>query len=122
MPLPTTTLAELVGRWHDCLHELLGLVRQQQELAERGDMDALLVVLNRKQPYLEALPRSARALDPCRGEDPESRVWADPALRTHCQRQWQACDEMRAELMKREQASEATLRGRRDSIGLALGK
>ena len=55
MALSTSTLAELVQRRHDCLGELLSLVRQQRALAASGDLDRLLAVLSQKQPYLEAV-------------------------------------------------------------------
>src|SRR2546421_10675275 len=91
MALSTSTLAELVQRRHDCLRELLILVRQQQELAASGDLDRLLAVLSQKQPCLAALESLSRALAPFRDEDAERRVWADPSQRAHCQTLWNEC-------------------------------
>ena len=120
MPLSTTTLAELIQRRHDCLRELLALVRRQHELATAGDLDGLLVVLTCKQPYLDSLQSSSRALAPFNGEDAESRVWADPSHRVRCQTLWNECAAMYDEIVTGEQSSEAMLRERRDQVGRRL--
>jgi flagellar biosynthesis/type III secretory pathway chaperone len=118
--LSTDTLAELIDRRHDCLRELLGLTRQQRALAVQGDVDALLAVLGRKQPFLEALQRIAAALQPFHHDDAERRTWADPARRAGCQRLWDECATMYDEIVNLERASEAVLREQRDQVGRQL--
>ena len=120
MALSTSTLAELVQRRHDCLRELLILVRQQQELAASGDLDRLLAVLSQKQPCLAALESLSRALAPFRDEDAERRVWADPSQRAHCQTLWNECATIYDEIVEGERGSEAVLREQRDQIGQRL--
>ena len=118
--LTTNTLAELIDRRHDCLRELLGLARQQQELATSGDVDGLLTILGRKQPYLEALQRISTALKPFREDDADERVWADPSHRVHSQRRWDECAALYDQIVGLERTSEAVLRERRDQVSRQL--
>ncbi len=120
LTLTTDTLTELIDRRHDCLRELLGLTRQQHELAAAGDVDGLLAILGRKQPYLEALQHIAAALKPFRDDDAEQRVWTDPSHRARCQRLWDECATMYDEIVSLERASETVLRERRDQVGWQL--
>jgi hypothetical protein len=118
--LSTDTLAELIDRRHDCLRELLGLARQQHDLAAAGDVDGLLAILGRKQPQLEALQHIAAALKPFREENAEQRVWPDASRRVACQRRWDECTSMHDEIVGLERASEKSLRERRDEVGRRL--
>jgi hypothetical protein len=118
--LTTDALAELIDRRHDCLSELLGLARQQQESAAADDMDGLLAILARKQPCLEALQRISAALRPFREENAEDRIWSDPSYRARCQARWDECAAMHEEIVQLERTSESTLRERRDQVGRQL--
>ena len=113
-PLETDALADLVRARHACLTRLRDLGSEQIGLIEGGNITALLDVLSAKQRPLSDLRRIERALDPFRGQDPESRRWSAPGKRAVCARLAAQCDALLGEIVRQERQCEAAMIRRRD--------
>ena len=116
----TDCLMELIAAKLQVVELLAGLARRQLELAEGGQMAPLLKLLAAKQTVLDQLQRLERGLDPFRGEDPDRRVWRDPADRERCQTQALRASQLLAEAMSLDKRSEAAMLRRREAAAAAL--
>ena len=118
--LETDLLADLIRRKLDCLVQLRDMGEKQFELVRADRITELLDVLSAKQRVLMELQRIERAMDPFRGQDPESRRWRTPDGRRNCARQLQRCQTLLGEIMDREKQSEQELIRRRDDVEAQL--
>ena len=116
----TERLAELVRAKRSCLAQLRELGRRQLALIDEGDMARLLELLAGKQRLIEQLQRVERAMDPFRGEDPESRPWPSPERRRRCADEVRQCETLLAEVLGQEKLSESALTQRRDAAAARL--
>ncbi|HID77729.1 MAG TPA: hypothetical protein EYP56_17255 [Planctomycetaceae bacterium] len=116
----TDLLAELISERFDCLRRLRQLVEQQVSLVEGGDLTRLLDVLGAKQRLLWELERIERALDPFRGQNPESRRWRSGQLRQQCAEQSARCTQLLEEIMAEEKRSQSRLVERRERVAAEL--
>ena len=119
-PLDTDILADLIGRKHDLLLQLLDLGRRQLELIEANDLTQLLKLLASKQKLLTELQTLERHLDPFRLQDPEARVWRAAQDRDRCAQLASHCEAVRAEIVQAERMSETRLTFRRDEAATRL--
>jgi hypothetical protein len=125
MPTNTTDtdrLGELIAAKLQVAQLLIGLARRQLDLAERGEMTALLKLLAAKQTVLDQLQRLERELDPYRDQDPERRVWRSAADRQRCQEQMDQCGRVLQEAMSLEKQGEAAMVRRRHAAAEALAQ
>jgi hypothetical protein len=120
MALETELLADLIDRKHECLVHLWELSRRQIELVERNQIAMLLDLLVHKQRALSALNKIERALDPFRGQAPETRRWATPEDRRRCADRISACEGLLAEIVRQEKQAESELIVRRDETAAQL--
>jgi flagellar biosynthesis/type III secretory pathway chaperone len=118
--LETHLLAELIGRKHDCLAELLELGRQQTAIVSDGEISQLMVLLAAKQRLIDQLREVEGELDPFRSQQPHQRIWASVQARDRCAEMLNRCDEMFREIMAREKQSENRLIERRDEVAQRL--
>lgn len=118
--IDTDRLTELIAAKLQVIELLLGLARRQLDLAERGEMAALLKLLAAKQTVLGQLQRLERELDPYRDQDPACRSWRNSTIRQHCQALADRCAQSLAELMTLEKEGEAAMLRRREAAAGAL--
>lgn len=116
----TAKLAELVARKHACLRELCALGEQQDAWIAAGDFERLFALLAAKEQVLERLQGIERALDPYRGEDPESRQWDSLEARRRTAALAAECDELLEQILVHERASESRLAAYRDRAAALL--
>ena len=116
----TDVLAGLIRTKHACLGELRDMGRRQLELIDRDDMTALLDLLAVKQRSLLKLQQIERALDPFRGQAPETRRWRSTEDRDRCAEQIRQCETLLAEIISQEKCGESTLTRRRDDAATRL--
>ena len=119
-PLETDTLAGLILRKRDYLLSLREMGKRQMEFVADGEMACLLDVLAAKQRVLNDLQRVERALDPYRGQDPETRLWRNAEARAECGRLLDECECLLRETVEQERQSEAALTVRRDEAAIKL--
>jgi hypothetical protein len=120
MPTNTALLAELVDRKHACLVQLRDLGRRQSDLIDSGDLASLVKVLSGKQHLISLLQNIERELTVFRGEDPDARRWASPAMRANCADRSSACQQLLDEIVELEKSSGARLSTRRDEAAVLL--
>jgi hypothetical protein len=113
-------LMELIAAKLQVVELLAGLAQRQLQLAEAGEMGPLLKLLAAKQTVLDQLQRLERGLDPFRGQNPDERVWRDPASRERCQEQVNRASQLLAEAMSLDKRSEAAMLKRRQAAAAAL--
>jgi hypothetical protein len=113
-------LAELIHAKRACLVALRDLGRKQLELIGAGNMAGLLDLLAAKQPAIDRLQRIEQALEPFRGQDPDSRPWPSPEDRRRAADEAAACETLLAEILSQEKCAEADLVRRRDETALRL--
>jgi len=89
-------------------------------VAAEDDLSALLAVLHEKQPWLEAVARISQELAPYRTDDAEQRDWPTPAERRECQRLWDECLALQAEVVACERRTEEILLARHAFVGRQL--
>jgi hypothetical protein len=118
--LDTDMLADLIRAKRTCLIQLRDMGRRQLELIDGGDMTTLLDLLAAKQRTLNQLQRVERALDPFRGQDPETRPWRSPDDRAACAEQLAQCEALLGEIVSQEKLSETQLVRRRDEAAARL--
>ena len=118
--LQTHLLADLIGRKHECLNQLLELGRQQFALVDQGEITQLLKVLAAKQQLLGRLQQIEHELDPFRDQRPEDRQWASPAAREKCAELIQRTQTLFGQIMVQEKQSEQRLIQRRDEAATRL--
>jgi hypothetical protein len=118
----TDRLSELIAAKLQVAQLLVGLARRQLELAEQGEMSALLKLLAAKQTVLDQLQRLERQLDPYREQDPECRVWRSAVDRQRCQEQMEQCGRVLNEAMTLEKQGEAAMVRRRQAAAEALSQ
>jgi hypothetical protein len=116
----TQLLAELIRAKRACLIALRDLGRKQLEQVAAGNLSGLLDLLAAKQPALGRLQRIERALEPFRGQDPESRHWPSPEDRRRSAEEAAECEALLAEILSQEKRAEAELVRRRDETALRL--
>ncbi len=118
--LETDLLAELIRRKQECLVQLREMGRHQLALIQQESMAALMDLLGTKQRMLIRLEQVERALDPFRGQDPETRTWRSSESRRACREAIQACEALLAEILALERQSEQELTRRRDETARRL--
>lgn len=116
----TDHLSALVASKLEILSLLKRLAQQQLALIEAGEMTTLMKLLAAKQTLLSQLQAIEQELDPFRAEDPESRQWRSPEVRTDCQRQAVCCAQLHAELLELEKRGENEMVRRRDAAAARL--
>jgi len=116
----TQVLAELIRAKRACLAALRDLGRKQLELIGAGNMTGLLDLLAAKQPAVGRLQQIEQALEPFRGQDPESRRWPSPEDRRLAAGEAAECESLLAEILSQEKCAEAELLRRRDETALRL--
>jgi len=94
--------------------------QKQLELVGKGTMTELLDLLSTKQRMLGELQRIERALDPFRGQDPQTRRWHSPEQRRQCARELAECESLVGEIVERERQSQRELTRRRDEVAAQL--
>ena len=119
-PLDTHRLAELIRQKHGVLVQLRDLAGRQLTLIDEGDMTALLGLLATKQKLLAGIQQLERQLDPFRDQDPDSRIWRNPADREQASQMAAQCASMLEETMKLETQGETALSSRRDEAATRL--
>ena len=121
--LPSTALLfRLVRARRACLAGLRDIGRRQLELAQQGNITALLDVLSAKHRPLTELQRIERALDPFRGQDPAERRWPSPDDRAACAGELAECETLLAEIVRQEKQCEEALLRQRDETGARLAQ
>jgi len=110
----TELLAELIEARHATLGELRTLSALQYRIVTARDLAKLVELLAAKQRQLEQLRRLDAALAPFREDDPEARVWADPARREQCRQLAAESAAWMGEVMELEAAAEKCLAAQRD--------
>jgi hypothetical protein len=118
--LDTDLLGQLVRARHTCLRQLRDIGLKQMELVRDGNMTALLDLLSAKQRPLVELRRIESALEPFRGQAPETRLWRTAEDRAACARQVEECEAMLREIIVQEKECETTLVRRRDEAAVQL--
>ena len=116
----TQQLAEMIRQRHECLSQLAYIGHRQVELIDAGDMATLLSLLSAKQRLLTKLQDVERRLEPFRDQQPEERVWSNPAEREACARQSAECGRLLGEVFQLEQRSTGNLQKRRDDTARRL--
>jgi hypothetical protein len=116
----TDRLMELIAAKQQVVELLVGLAQRQLDLAEQPEMAPLLKLLAAKQTVLDQLQRLERELDPYRTQDPDQRVWRNPADRQRCQAQADRCGLLLSQAMSLEKQGEAALLRRRQAAAAAL--
>jgi len=121
--LPDTDLLfRLVRARRACLASLRDIGRRQLELAQQGNITALLDVLSAKHRPLTELQRIERALDPFRSQDPAGRRWPSPRDRAACAGELAECETLLAEIVRQEKQCEAALLRQRDVTATRLAQ
>ena len=110
----TDLLLRCVRRKHDCLVQLRELGAQQCSVVDGGEVGDLLRLLGAKQQLITHLQEIEQELLPFRQDDPDARVWRDPAERVACRRLLGTCEELFRAILEDERLAEETLRARRD--------
>ena len=114
------TFAELIEKRHDCLQLLHAMGSEQLELINAGKIDQLMLLLDQKQSWAEALQRIGRELAPFGNQDPEMRIWPDLARQRSCRRLWEQSKQFHTEIIELEQRGLRELKKRRDRVGRQL--
>ncbi|NUQ62426.1 MAG: hypothetical protein HUU20_08050 [Pirellulales bacterium] len=120
MEYGTDLLSDLIDRKHQCLVELRDMGKRQYSLVNEGSITGLLDLLSAKQDVIARLQSVERALDPFRGQDPETRRWRSPESRRRCADQVKRCELLLAEILAQEKRSEQELVRRRDEAAEQL--
>ena len=120
MGFETDRLAELVSQKCQLLQSVQELAIRQEELIARGEMTSLLEVLVVKQRMLEELQAVERRLEPFRLQDPQSRRWRNEELRRQTAAWLQECQELLADILRREKRCEVELLRRREETAEQL--
>lgn len=118
--LTTDKLAELIAQRHTCLVQMHKLGVKQAELVNSGEIGALLRLLSVKNQLIVALQATEQQLAPFHEQDPETRVWVNPAARERCTRQAAECQPLLAEIMEMERDNEQKMTQRRDHVASQL--
>jgi hypothetical protein len=113
-------LAELIAQRHACLVQMHKLGVKQSELVVTGEFGSLLRLLSVKNQLIVALQAIEQQLAPFHTQDPESRVWSNPAARERCARQSAECQTLLAEVMEMERDNEQKMTERRDQVANQL--
>jgi hypothetical protein len=113
-------LAAFIAKRHACLTQLHRLGMKQRELVQSGELNSLMRLLSVKNQLLAALQTIEQSLAPFHQQEPEERVWSDPALRQACARQAEECQRMLAEIMHMERENEREITERRDLLATQL--
>lgn len=116
----TERLAELIETRHATLSELRSLAALQYRIVNSRDLGKLVELLAAKQRFLERLRTIDEALAPYRHDDPDSRVWADPARREWCRQLAAESVVWMGEVMELEVAAERCLAAQRDETTAEL--
>ena len=116
----TDVLAELIESKHRVLVQLRSLGERQLALAQDGLMTELLDVLGLKQRVLAQLQSIERALEPFRGQQPQSRRWRSADARRRCGERLAECESLLAAILQQEKQSEQELTRRRDAAARQL--
>lgn len=110
----TDRLADLVARKYQLLESVQELVVRQEALIERSEMTALLEVLVVKQRLLQELQAVEGQLEPFGQQDPQSRHWRSLQLREQTAARLRGCQELLADILRREKRCETQLLRRRE--------
>lgn len=116
----TELLAKYMQARLDIAQALLALARSQFDSADSEDNNLTVSILSRKQNLLEELDEVQRNLAPYHNDDPEDRVWAAPARRTHCQNIAEQSRTILLETMRLEEATIRQLETRRQAVAAQL--
>ncbi|MFY8200071.1 MAG: hypothetical protein ACOVLE_05345 [Pirellula staleyi] len=116
--LSTNHLYSLIESKLHLLTEMQGLSMAQSDLVAKQDMSALMTLLSRKQDLMGRLLHIQSQLVPFQPQDPEQRVWADPARRKTCQKRIARCDQLLQQMIIMETRSLDTMNLQRE-IGAA---
>lgn len=118
--LPTTQLAELIGRKRQLLAQLAEVGRRQREIVDRGETSALLKLLAAKQTMIATLQQIEQQLTPYYGEDPDARVWETAESRARCAADAAECNRLLAEVLDLERGSADRMMVRRNEVAAQL--
>jgi hypothetical protein len=113
-------LAELIAHRHTCVMQMHKLGVKQSELVASGEVGALLRLLSVKNQLIAALQTIEQQLTPFHEQDPETRVWSDPAARERCARQAAQCQVLLDQIMEIERDCEQKMTERRDHVASQL--
>ena len=116
----TKTLAELIHRKHEVLVRLCDIGRQQVRLIDDGETSTLLQLLSAKQNMISSLQQLEREMAPYQAEDPETRVWPNPADRALCAAQAEECNQMLEQIVAMERNSADRITARRNEVAAQL--
>ena len=116
----TKTLAELIQRKHEVLVRLCNIGRQQVRLIDDGETSTLLQLLSAKQNMISSLQQLEREMAPYQAEDPETRVWPNPADRALCASQAEECNQMLEQIVAMERNSADRITARRNEVAAQL--
>lgn len=103
--LSTHHLYSLIESKLHLLTEIQELSIAQSDLVAKQDMSALMTLLSRKQDLMCMLEQIQSQLVPFQPQDPEQRVWADPARRKTCQNRILRCDQLLQQMIVMENRS-----------------
>ena len=109
-------LSQLIDRRLHLLQSLMEMGHKQTAAIRDGRMSDLMRILSEKQPPLSELAAIAQQLKAAAGDDPEKRIWPDPAARDRCRRHQQVCEQLHLDLLAMEAECESTLSKSRDEI------
>ena len=122
--MPTTTdtqqLSALIERQWNILSALRVLAHQQVDCLGAEDGEMLLSMIARKQPLIEELLLIQSELTPFRDQDPEQRIWHDPASRERCQTMQESCEQLHQEIVRLESMALGELEMNRNAIAAQL--
>ncbi len=118
--LTSDKLAEHIAQRHTCLVQLHKLGVKQAELVTSGEIGSLLRLLSVKNQLIVALQAIEQQLGPFHDQDPEARVWSNPAARERCARQAAECQTLLEEIMQMERDNEQKMTERRDHVASQL--
>jgi len=116
--LSTNHLYSLIESKLHLLTEMQGLSIAQSDFVAKQDMSALMTLLSRKQDLMGSLLQIQSQLVPFQPQDPEQRIWADPARRKTCQNRLARCDQLLQQMIIMENRSLDTMTLQRE-IGAA---
>ncbi|MGE0609188.1 MAG: hypothetical protein AB7O62_19000 [Pirellulales bacterium] len=118
--LDTDSMADLIGRKHDCLSQLHDLARRQLSLIDGEQMIDLLNLLAHKQRLIGVLQALDRQLAPFGGQRPEDRHWRSPAARAECGRLLAECETLLGGILEHERRGETELIARREETAIRV--
>jgi hypothetical protein len=117
---PTERLSELIGKKRRVLAQLRDVGRRQMDLANGGDIAALLALLGAKQQWIANLQSLEQELAPYYAEDPDRRAWPSPRDRAECARQSAECNALLEEIVALEKRGAEKMTVRRNEVAEQL--